>query len=192
MYDIDIVDLPRLAIAHPGVPVAFAAGCLLLGGAAWRLAPRRGWARRPAVLAACGLALALAVTLARPFGHYPAGGLNPLAVMRECGVGDLSLHRTYEKLNVAMLMPFAFFGALATRRPVLVATVSLLVSGSVEVLQGATGGGTCQVRDLVHNAAGAVLGVSLAVLLGAARRARQARRARRVSADCAAGSGSSR
>ena len=137
-----------------------------------------------AVLAACGLALVLAVTLVRPVGHFPAGGLNPLAVVRECGVGGLSLHRTYEKLNVAMLMPFAFFATLATRRPVLVAAVSLLVSGCVEFLQGATGAGTCQVRDLVHNTAGAVLGVLLAVLLGAAPGAvRRVRQTRQVSAD---------
>lgn len=136
----------------------------MFGGAAWWLAPRWGWAQLPAALAGCGLALALAVTVVRPIGIFSAGGLNPLIILRECGIGSLSLARTYEKLNVAMLMPFAFFGTLAMRRPAIIAGSCLLISVSVEFLQGATGGGTCQARDVVHNLAGGVLGVLLAVL----------------------------
>lgn len=162
--DLDLHAIFYLTAHNPEVPAAFAAGSLLLGGAGWWLAPRWGWARLPAALAGWGLALALAVTVVRSIGLFPAGGLNPLIIVRECVIGSLSLARTYEKLNVAMLVPFAFFATLATRRPVVIAGVCLLISGSVELVQGATGGGTCQARDVVHNIAGSVLGVLLAAV----------------------------
>jgi hypothetical protein len=184
--DLNLSGLFFLAMRHPEVPVAFLAGSLLLGRAASGLALRRGWAQPPAVLAGCGLALALAVTLVRPLGVFPAGGLDPLVTLRECAVGSLSLARTYEQLNVAMLMPFAFFGTLATRRPAHIVAACLLVSGSVEFLQGTTGGGTCQARDLVHNTLGALLAVLLAVLT----QELLARRSDRVSAGRGAGPGS--
>lgn len=184
-------DLVVKALRHPEVPAAFVAGCVLLGLPAWWLAVRQGWARRPAALAGCGLALALAVTVVRPVGNFPAGGLSLLDIARECVLGELSLARTYEQLNVVMLVPFAFFATLATRRPGAVAASCLLISGFVELVQGATGGGTCQARDVVHNAAGGVLGALLAVAW-LVLRGLPARRGGRVSADRAAGSGSSR
>ncbi len=186
--DLDLHAILYLIAHHPEVPAAFATGSLLLGGAAWWLARRWGWAQVPAALAGCGLALALAVTVVRPIGHFSAGGLNPVAVLRECVVGSLSLTRNYEKLNVAMLMPFAFFATLATCRPAIIAASSLLISGFVEFVQGVTGGGTCQARDVVHNSAGGVLGVLLAVV--ALRLL--ARRSRAVTASLGAGTGSSR
>jgi hypothetical protein len=159
--DVHLSDLPHEAVRHPEVVAAFAIGCLLLGGIGWWLAGKRGWSQLPAALAGCGLALALAVTLVRPLGEYPPGGFGPLGVLHQCVVGPLSLARTYEKLNVAMLMPYAFFGTLAVRRPVVVAASTLLISGAVEYLQGATGIGTCQARDLAHNTLGGVLGALL-------------------------------
>lgn len=185
--DVDLSGLLDKAVRHPEVPVAVVVGCFLLGSAAWWLAPRQGWARVPAALAACGLALALAATVVRPAGLFPPGGLSLLNIARECTVGDLSLARTYEKLNVAMLMPFAFFGTLATRRPAVVAASCLLVSGFAEFVQGAAGGGTCQARDLVHNTAGGVL----AALLAAALLGLLDRRAGGVTAGRGAGPGSS-
>ncbi|MGH3754505.1 MAG: VanZ family protein [Pseudonocardiaceae bacterium] len=188
MSDLDLHAILYLIAHYPELPAAFAAGSLLFGGAAWWLARRRGWAQVPAALAGCGLALALAVTVVRPIGLFPAGGLNPEAILRECMVGSLSLTRNYEKLNVAMLMPFAFFGTLATRRPAIIAMSSVLISGFVEFVQGATGGGTCQARDVVHNTAGGALGVLLAVV--ALRLL--VRRSRGITADLGAGPGSSR
>jgi hypothetical protein len=186
--DLDLHTILYLIAHHPEVPAAFAAGSLLLGGVAWWLASRWGWAKLPAALAGCGLSLALAVTVVRPIGLFPPGGLNPLAILRECTVGSLSLARTYEKLNLAMLMPFAFFGTMATGRPVVIVMSCLLISGAVEFVQGTTGGGTCQAGDLVHNTAGGVLGVLLAAVVLLL----MAWRSRGISADFGVDPGSSR
>jgi hypothetical protein len=186
--DLNPHNLLNIVLHHIEVPIAFVIGSLLLGGLAWRFAPRRGETRRLAVLAGCGLALALAVTVVRPIGHFPAGGLNPLTTLRQCTVGSLSLAHLYEQLNVLMLMPFAIFGTLATRRPVLIASSCVLLSGLAEFVQSATGGGQCQVRDVVHNTVGSLLGVLLAVVLLGLR----ARRSPDITADVGAGSGSSR
>ncbi len=164
VFDLDLHSIFYLTAQYPEIPAAFAAGSLLLSGAAWWLAPRWGWAQVPAALAGCGLALALAVTLVRPVGLVSPSALNPLIVLRECGIGSLSLARTYEKLNIAMLVPFAFFANLATRRPATIVAVCLLISGLVEFVQGATGGGTCQAGDLMHNTVGSVLAVGLAAV----------------------------
>jgi glycopeptide antibiotics resistance protein len=87
-----------------------------------------------------------------------------------------------------MLVPFAIFGTLATRRPLLIVASSALVSGFAEFVQGATGGGECQLRDLVHNTVGGVLGAVLAV--GVLRL--RARRSPGITAKIGVGAGSSR
>ncbi len=186
--DLNPHNLLNILLHHLEVPVAFIPGSLLLGGLAWWLAPRRGWAQTPAVLAGCALALALALTVVRPFGHFSVGGFNPLTTLRECSVGSMSLRHLYEQLNVAMLVPFALFGTLATRRPLVIVASSALVSGFAEFFQGATGGGECQVRDLVHNTAGGVIGALLAVVV----LRRRARRSPGITAKLGAGAGSSR
>lgn len=184
--DLHPYNLLNIFLHHLEVPLAFLPGALLLGGLAWWLAAHRGWARVPAVLAGCSLALVLALTVARPFGQFAAGGIDPVATLRLCTAGSLSLARLYEQLNVVMLVPFAVFATLATRRPVLMASSCLLVSVFVELVQAATGGGQCQVRDVVHNMLGGVLGVlvALAVLWLRARRSTA-----EVIADIGAGSG---
>ena len=186
--DLNYHNLINIFLHHLEVPAGFVPGALLLGGAAWWLAPRRGWDRKPAVLAGCGLALALALTVVRPFGHFPTGGLSPLATLRVCTVGTFSLAHLYEELNVVMLVPYAIFGTLATRRPLLTAVSSMLVSGCIEYVQGATGGGECQLRDIAHNTLGGVLGVLIAVLVLRLR----ARQSPEITASVPAGSGSPR
>ena len=181
-------NLLNILLHHLEVPAAFIPGALLLGGAAWWLAPLQRWSRVPAVLAGCSLALALALTVARPFGHFGAGGINPVATLRLCTVGTLSLAHLYEQLNVLMLVPFAIFGTLAIRRPVLIATSCMLVSAFAEFVQAATGGGQCQVRDVVHNTLGGVVGVLVAMGV----RWLQARQSGEITATVGAGSGSSR
>jgi VanZ family protein len=186
--DLNPHNLLNILLHHLEVPAAFIPGAILLGGLAWWLAPRRGWAQVPAMLAGCALALVLALTVVRPFGHFSVGGLNPLTTLRECSVGSLSLAHLYEQLNVVMLVPFAIFGTLATRRPLLIVASSALVSGFAEFVQGATGGGECQLRDLAHNTAGGVLGVLLAVGILRLR----ARRSSGITAEFGVGAGSSR
>jgi hypothetical protein len=186
--DLNPHNLLNILLHHLEVPAAFLPGSLLLGGLAWWLAPRRGWVRVPAVLAGCALALVLALTVVRPLGHFSAGGLNPLTTLRECSVGSLSLTHLYEQLNVAMLVPFALLGTLATRRPLLIVASSAVVSGFAEFVQGATGGGECQLRDLVHNTAGGVLGAVLAMAVLRLR----ARRSPGITAKIGVGAGSSR
>ena len=176
-----------MLLHHLEVPATFIPASLLLGAGAWRLAPRRGWARVPAVLAGCGLALAVAVTVVRAPGQFPAGGLNPLISLRLCSVGSLSLAHLYEQLNVAMLVPFAFFGTLALRRPVLILASCLAFSALAEFVQASTGGGECQLRDVLHNSLGGALGVLMAGVV-LAMRVLRARRGARVNADAAAGS----
>lgn len=181
-------NLLNILLHHLEVPAAFVPGSLLLGGLAWWLAPRRGWAQWPAVLAGCALALVLALTVVRPIGQFSAGGLNPLATLRQCTVGSFSLAHVYEQLNVVMLVPLGYFGTLAIRRPLLIVASCVLVSGFAEFVQGATGGGECQVRDLVHNTVGGVLGVLVAMVVLRLR----GRRCAGITAEIGAGSGSLR
>jgi hypothetical protein len=186
--DLNPHNLLNIFLHHLEVPATFIPGSLILGGTAWWLASRRGWSRAPAVLAGCSLALALALTVARPLGHFPAGGLNPLTTLRLCTAGSLSLAHLYEQLNVALFVPFAFFGTLASRRPALVAISCAFVSGFVEFVQGTTGGGECQARDIAHNTLGGMLGALLAMAVLRL----LARRSSGITADVGAGSGSSR
>jgi uncharacterized membrane protein AbrB (regulator of aidB expression) len=186
--DLNYHNLINIFLHHLEVPASFIPGALLLGGAAWWLAPRRGWDRKYAVLAGCSVALALALTVVRPFGHYPTGGLSPLATLRACTVGSFSLVQLYQELNVAMLVPYAIFGELATRRPLLIAISSMLISASIEYFQGATGCGDCQLRDIAHNTLGAVIGALIAMLVLRLR----ARQSSEITAGVAAGSGSPR
>lgn len=140
------------------------------------------------MLAGCSLAMVLALTVARPIGQFAVGGLNPLTTLQQCVAGTISLAHLYEQLNVAMLVPFALFGTLATRRPLLIVASCVLVSGLVEFVQGATGGGQCQARDVVHNAVGGLMGVLLAAVVLWLR----TRRSGGVTAGLEAGSGSLR
>jgi len=86
--DLNYHNLINIFLHHLEVPASFIPGSLLLGGAAWWWAPRQGWDRKFAVLAGCALALALALTVVRPFGQFPAGGLSPLATLHVCTVGS--------------------------------------------------------------------------------------------------------
>ena len=179
------LDLVGLAIDHPQVPLAFILGCLMLSALADGVCGAPGVGPRlPAVLAACGLALALAVTVVRPGVDYEASGWGPIGVARVCAVGSFSLSNTYERLNVAMLVPFALFGTFAVRRPAALVAASVLLSGTVEYVQSATGGGTCQLRDIAHNTSGAALAVALGWgWLRARESSRESRRRGRTAID---------
>jgi glycopeptide antibiotics resistance protein len=68
-------------------------------------------------------------------------------------------------LNFLMLTPFAFFGTLATRRPITMVVVSAVISGGIEITQAWTGLGVCQKQDFLNNTIGAVVAVLAAWVL---------------------------
>ncbi|RKT52264.1 VanZ family protein [Saccharothrix australiensis] len=155
--------IAELVLSRPGVVAAMLFGCVVLGALALALARWRGWRPLPATLAGCGLALALAVTLARP-GVLDADVWTTEPV-GTCIANDFSLTGSLERLNLVMLVPFAFFATLATRRPLVVAALSAAVSGTVEFVQVMTGLGVCEAQDFYNNTVGAVGGALVAWLI---------------------------
>lgn len=147
---------------QPGVLAAFVLFGALFGVGTWLLADTLGWRRLPAVLAAGGLSLAVAVTLVRSGGHWPDFGVNPVAM---CLRDGFSLTGGLAVLNVAMLMPFAFFATLATRRPIVVMLTSAAVSAGIELTQAWTGLGICQTQDFLNNTVGAIAAAATAWLI---------------------------
>ncbi len=155
------IGLAEDMLSRPAVFAAEVAGTLILGVLAWLLAGRLGWFRWAAVLAAAGLAMALAVTLVRHGGHLPTGE-NPLYL---CVSGKFSLHSETAQLNFLMLMPFAFFATIATRRPLTIVLCGALLSAGIEITQALTGLGICDKQDFLNNTIGALIAVAFAWLL---------------------------
>lgn len=156
------IDLTRTIMGQPGVLAAFVLFCALFGVGMWLVADTFGWRRLPAVLSAVGLSLAIAVTLVRSGGHWPDPTLNPVTL---CLRDQFSLSGGLQVLNFAMLMPFAFFGVLATGRPLLVLLASATVSAGIEITQAWTGLGICQKQDFLNNTIGAAVAVGVAWLV---------------------------
>ncbi|CCH27789.1 VanZ family protein [Actinosynnema sp. NPDC047251] len=153
--------IAELVLSRPEVVAAMLFGCLVLGAVALGLARWRGWRPVMSVMAGCGLALALAVTLGRP-GVLDAGvwTADPIGV---CAFNGFSLTGSLERLNLVMLVPFAFFATVATRRPLTVLVLSAGLSLAVELVQFTTGLGVCETRDFYNN----TIGAAGAVLVGA-------------------------
>ncbi|MEU4801016.1 VanZ family protein [Actinosynnema sp. NPDC023587] len=153
--------IAELVLSRPEVIAAMLFGCLVFGVAALGLARWRGWRPAMSVLAGCGLALALAVTLGRP-GVLDAGvwTTDPVGL---CTLNKFSLTGSLARLNLVMLVPFAFFATVATRRPLTVLVLSAGLSAAVEFVQFMTGLGVCEAQDFLNNTVGA----SGAVLVGA-------------------------
>lgn len=144
--------LAGIILDEPLVLAAAVVGSLVIGGIAWLVADRLGAPRLAAALSACGLALALAVTLARPgVVNYTDARANPLQV---CHLTSFSLSGAEAKLNFAMLMPFAFFGAFTTRRPLLIIVACAALSGGIELFQAISGAGVCESKDWLNNTIG--------------------------------------
>jgi hypothetical protein len=156
------IDLTWTIMGQPGVLAAFLLFCALFGAGMWLVAAAVGWRRLPATLAAVGLSLAIAVTLVRTGGHLPDASTNPVTL---CMRDRFSLHGRWEVLNFLMLMPFAFFATLSTRRPISVMVITAVVSGGIEITQAWTGLGVCQKQDFLNNTLGAVLAAGAAWLL---------------------------
>ncbi|WP_447005366.1 VanZ family protein [Saccharothrix isguenensis] len=158
-------DVAEAVLGQPVAVVTLVAGSLVLGAAGFAVARWRRWPAIPAVLAGCGLALALAVTLARTGGSFTLVTTDPVG--RCVGNVGFSLAGSWERLNVVMLVPFAFFATVACRRPFAVLSVSGLVSGAVELTQAATGIGVCEAQDFSNNTIGALVAALVAWLVAA-------------------------
>jgi hypothetical protein len=160
--------LAEIIFNQPLVALALVLGCSTAVVAALVVAKWRGWRKLPAVLAGCGLAMALAVTLARPelVAYSSLRGISP------CYFNDFSLADPLARLNLLLLTPFAFFGTLATRRPWPVLATSAAVSVFVELFQALTSAGSCETQDFYNNAVGAACAVALASLVNRAVRTR--------------------
>lgn len=156
------LDLTETILRQPGVLAAFVLLCGLFCVGTWLVARALGWHRLFATLAAAGLALAIAVTLVRPGGHLPDPNADPIAL---CLHDQFSLHGGLPVLNVLMLMPFAFFGTLATRRPIVLMVLSAVLSAGIELTQAWTGLGVCQKQDFLNNTFGAIAAAAAAWLL---------------------------
>jgi hypothetical protein len=148
-----------LVMLHAFVPALFAVfvlACVVAGLLLVRAGDR---ARRALqVLAVLGGVAVLALTLtpssAEPAPAFCTMQWEPFSP----GVTGLA--------NMVLFVPLAYFGGLATRRPLLVVLGAVALSAGVEVVQGAVVplGRACDTDDLWSNAVGAAAGGVLAAL----------------------------
>ncbi|MEU2386540.1 VanZ family protein [Streptomyces sp. NPDC012461] len=70
-------------------------------------------------------------------------------------------------LNAGMFVPFGLLGVMATRRPALVALLGVLLSATIETLQGSASvvGRLCDTSDLVANSTGVLAGTAFGMIL---------------------------
>ncbi|HTI23587.1 MAG TPA: VanZ family protein [Kutzneria sp.] len=160
-------------LSKPDVTAALLIGGFVLGALALVAASLFRWSKPASALAGVSLALALSVTLVRPYwGDVRLG--DPL---RMCVPGHFSVTAGEALLNFVMLMPLGFFGVLATKRPLLVAMGCVSVSAGIEITQAMFELGVCDGQDFMNNSVGGVLatvaGWLLLLVLGRNRRRRQ-------------------
>ena len=139
--------------SRTSVQLGFVVSAVFLVALTLALVRRAGWSpgrRVVAVLAALGLALFPALTLARRGIE-----LRIPTCERSWGLG---LTTAEQVLNLALLVPAGFFAGWALRRVWPVAVAALFLSVGVESVQAVFGLGMCQTGDVVRNVAGAVLG----------------------------------
>ncbi|MDQ1651384.1 MAG: hypothetical protein QOI35_584 [Cryptosporangiaceae bacterium] len=138
------------------------------------LARRLGPPRLPTALALMSFAVIAVVVFTPPVAGH--GGLDPSHTCLAVSRTELTEAITHfgrgiqEKLNILMLVPLGFFGALATRRPGRWAVAMLAFPAVVETIQGSVIGRFCSPLDWTDNAAGGLIGVAAAVAFTAARR----------------------
>ncbi|MDQ1644520.1 MAG: hypothetical protein QOJ50_704 [Cryptosporangiaceae bacterium] len=158
-----ILDPRMLAVLVPVAIVVAGAGGVLAWWLRWRILP--------SVLSGAGLALALAVTLGarEPGSRGSAGQLSCLndgfVSLGIVGSGSGQFLDTYLVLNLLLLVPFAFFGTVATRRPIAVLAASVAVTAGIEGFQSISGLGVCETQDFANNAFGALLAVVAGALV---------------------------
>lgn len=147
--------------SRPDVTAALLLGGLVLGALALLAAHLFRWGKTASALAGVSLALALSVTLVRPYwGEVRLG--DPL---QACVPGHFSVSAGGALLNFVMLMPLGFFGVLATKRPLLVAMGCVSVSAGIEITQALFELGVCDGQDFMNNSVGGVLAALAAWVL---------------------------
>jgi len=157
-------------LVHPGLalgPTLLAVAVLCPAG--WWLARELHGSRVLAAASGAALAVAFAVTVARPgLGTGMRTGTAGLRGLATCTVSDPWVLGPEAWLNIALLAPFALLAALAIGRPVLVAAIAVLASAGIEAVQAIYSVGVCDSSDLVHNSVGAAGAAALgaAVHLG--------------------------
>jgi hypothetical protein len=135
----------------------------VLGPPAWWLAGVTRGSRWLALVAAGCLAVAVALTLARP--GLRSSEADWSRVRAACLVTDARGLTPEALLNLLLLVPFAALAVLALGHPILVWSVAVLASAGIEVVQAAYAVGTCDSSDLIRNAAGALVAAALAASL---------------------------
>jgi len=160
-------------LSKPDVTAALLIGGLVLGALALFAAHLFRWSKAASALAGVSLALALSVTLVRPYW----GGVQLGDPLRMCVPGHFSVTAGEALLNFVMLMPLGFFGVLATKRPLLVAMGCVSVSAGIEITQALFELGVCDGQDFMNNSVGGVLatvaGWLLLLVVGRNRRRQQ-------------------
>jgi hypothetical protein len=142
------------------VPAALLLVALLCVGIGYAILGSRRHAYRGAwALAGLSVLAVLALTLSPSSGHGPDRVVCTVQflVPRQIGVEGLA--------NVALFFPPVFFGALATRRPLLMVVAGSGLSAVIEVLQAVLPalGRACDTNDWMMNSLGSVTGGLLGV-----------------------------
>ncbi|MGO1050696.1 VanZ family protein [Crossiella sp. CA198] len=150
------LNLAERIFARPEV-LAYAVGAgLVLGVIGLLLGRLFGWRALFTGLSLGSLGGVLAVTLVR-VGRQGGEAASLGQAWAECIQNEFSLAGSWQRLNFVLLMPFAFFGAIAVRRFLPVALLSVALAVGIELYQGMTGLGACETQDMINNGLGGVL-----------------------------------
>ncbi|MEV7239526.1 VanZ family protein [Streptomyces sp. NPDC051020] len=147
---------------NPWIITSFLVLSILLGTAMWYVSRRKSLPRAASILFGLSLAAELAATLSP--SHTGAGVSGVCAVNRDL-VGPLIAPQGL--MNVGLFVPVAFFSVLLFKRPAVSLAGGGLLSAWTEFIQAVTPhtGRSCASEDLVANTLGALIGVTLAVLI---------------------------
>ncbi|MGW0516846.1 VanZ family protein [Crossiella sp. NPDC003009] len=162
------LNLAERLFSRPEV-LAYAVGAgLVLGLIGLVLGRLFGWRALFTGLSFGSLGGVLAVTLVR-LGRQGSTADSLGQAWAQCIQNEFSLAGSWQRLNFVLLMPFAFFGALAVRRFLPVALLSVALAVGIELYQGMTGLGACETQDMINNGLGGVLAAALGWVLSGRR-----------------------
>ena len=125
-----------------------------------------------AILSLRGVRWAYLSFIALGLAYFPAKvgfRLDPHPCQLSFGV-DLALHSLTNYPHIALfgvffLISYVHFAVRRSTRPMLTAAaISLIMGALVEIAQGLTGSGNCRSRDLIPDAVGILLGVTVVIM----------------------------